>query len=36
MLQGLQVVAWIAVAFCVFRGLPVIVHWFKESWGKFA
>jgi phosphatidylglycerophosphate synthase len=29
----LQVVAWVAVAFCVLRGLPVIIHWFKESWG---
>jgi len=29
----LQVVAWVAVGFCVLRGLPVIIHWFKESWG---
>jgi len=25
--------AWLAVAFCVFRGLPVIIHWLKYSWG---
>ena len=36
MLGVLQVVAWIAVALCVFRGLPVIIHWFKESWGVIA
>lgn len=32
MLAALQIIAWVAVAFCVFRGLPVIIHWFKESW----
>jgi phosphatidylglycerophosphate synthase len=32
MLDGLQVMAWLAVAFCVFRGLPVIIHWLKEYW----
>lgn len=25
-------VAWVAVVFCVLRGLPVIVHAFKEHW----
>jgi phosphatidylglycerophosphate synthase len=27
------VVAWIAVGFCVLRGLPVVIHGFKEHWG---
>jgi len=26
-------VAWVAVAFCVLRGLPVVIHGFKEHWG---
>lgn len=29
----LQVTAWLAVLFCVFRGLPVIVHSLREYWG---
>ena len=32
MMSGLQVTAWLAVAFCVFRGLPVIVHSLREYW----
>jgi phosphatidylglycerophosphate synthase len=32
MMSGLRVMAWLAVAFCVFRGLPVIVHSLKEYW----
>jgi CDP-diacylglycerol---glycerol-3-phosphate 3-phosphatidyltransferase len=28
-----QVTAWLAVGFCVLRGLPVIVHSLKEYWG---
>ena len=28
-----QVTAWLAVGFCVFRGLPVIVHSLREYWG---
>jgi CDP-diacylglycerol---glycerol-3-phosphate 3-phosphatidyltransferase len=32
MLQVLRVSAWLAVAFCVFRGLPVIIHTLKEYW----
>jgi phosphatidylglycerophosphate synthase len=32
MTSGLQVTAWLAVAFCVFRGLPVIVHSLREYW----
>ena len=28
-----QVTAWLAVLFCVFRGLPVIVHSLREYWG---
>jgi CDP-diacylglycerol--glycerol-3-phosphate 3-phosphatidyltransferase len=34
MLRGFQVVAWVAVFFCVFRGLPVIVRTLKDYWGK--
>jgi phosphatidylglycerophosphate synthase len=26
-------VAWVAVFFCVLRGLPVVIHGFKEHWG---
>jgi CDP-diacylglycerol---glycerol-3-phosphate 3-phosphatidyltransferase len=33
MLRGLTVTAWTAVAFCVFRGLPVIVTSLKRYWG---
>lgn len=33
MLDACQVLAWVAVVFCVFRGLPVIIHWLKHSWG---
>ena len=33
MLEACQVLAWVAVVFCVFRGLPVIIHWLKHSWG---
>lgn len=29
-----RTVAWVAVGFCVFRGLPVIIHHLKESWDK--
>ena len=28
-----RVTAWLAVLFCVFRGLPVIVHSLREYWG---
>ncbi|HEV7364657.1 MAG TPA: CDP-alcohol phosphatidyltransferase family protein [Gemmatimonadales bacterium] len=28
-----QVTAWLAVGFCVFRGLPVMVHSLREYWG---
>ena len=31
--RALQVMAWMAVAFCVFRGLPVIVHSLRHYWG---
>lgn len=34
MLAGFRAVAWVAVVFCVFRGLPVIIHCLKEYWGK--
>ena len=33
MLEVLQVLAWIAVGFCVFRGLPVVIHSLKAYWG---
>lgn len=26
-------VTWVAVALCVLRGLPVVIHGFKEHWG---
>jgi phosphatidylglycerophosphate synthase len=34
LLAGFRAVAWVAVGFCVFRGLPVIIHYLKEYWGK--
>jgi CDP-diacylglycerol--glycerol-3-phosphate 3-phosphatidyltransferase len=33
MLSVFQLTAWLAVVFCVFRGLPVIVHSLREYWG---
>ena len=33
LLQGAQLVAWIAVGFCVFRGLPVIIRALRRYWG---
>jgi CDP-diacylglycerol--glycerol-3-phosphate 3-phosphatidyltransferase len=33
MMLALQVTAWLAVAFCVFRGLPVIIHSLRQYWG---
>jgi CDP-diacylglycerol--glycerol-3-phosphate 3-phosphatidyltransferase len=33
MLDVLQVIAWLAVVFCVFRGLPVIVSSLRRYWG---
>ncbi len=33
MMAVLHVVAWLAVAFCVFRGLPVIIHSLRHYWG---
>jgi phosphatidylglycerophosphate synthase len=33
MMAVLQVTAWVAVAFCVFRGLPVIVSSLRRFWG---
>jgi phosphatidylglycerophosphate synthase len=32
LLTALRATAWLAVAFCVFRGLPVIVHSLREYW----
>jgi CDP-diacylglycerol---glycerol-3-phosphate 3-phosphatidyltransferase len=33
MLNVLRVIAWLAVVFCVFRGLPVIVSSLRRYWG---
>ena len=33
MMAILQVIAWLAVAFCVFRGLPVIIRSLRNYWG---
>jgi hypothetical protein len=33
MMVVLHVIAWLAVAFCVFRGLPVIVRSLRDYWG---
>jgi CDP-diacylglycerol---glycerol-3-phosphate 3-phosphatidyltransferase len=33
LMSALQVTAWLAVAFCVFRGLPVIVSSLRRYWG---
>jgi CDP-diacylglycerol---glycerol-3-phosphate 3-phosphatidyltransferase len=33
LMRFLQVTAWLAVAFCVFRGLPVIVSSLRRYWG---
>ena len=33
MLAVLRVLAWVAVAFCIFRGLPVIISSLKRYWG---
>ena len=33
MMAVLQVTAWLAVAFCVFRGLPVIIRSLRDYWG---
>jgi CDP-diacylglycerol---glycerol-3-phosphate 3-phosphatidyltransferase len=33
MLQGLRFTAWLAVLFCVFRGLPVIISSLRRYWG---
>lgn len=33
MLVVLRVVAWLAVTFCVFRGLPVIIRSLRNYWG---
>lgn len=33
MMNVLRVVAWLAVVFCVFRGLPVIVSSLRRYWG---
>lgn len=33
MMVVLRVLAWVAVAFCVFRGLPVIISSLRRYWG---
>jgi phosphatidylglycerophosphate synthase len=32
MMRAFGITAWLAVVFCVFRGLPVIIHSLKEYW----
>jgi CDP-diacylglycerol---glycerol-3-phosphate 3-phosphatidyltransferase len=32
LLEAGQLSAWIAVGFCLLRGLPVVIHGFKERW----
>jgi phosphatidylglycerophosphate synthase len=34
MMAALRVTAWIAVGFCVLRGVPVIVHSARHYWGS--
>jgi phosphatidylglycerophosphate synthase len=33
MMNGLRITAWLAVLFCIFRGLPVIVSSLRRYWG---
>jgi phosphatidylglycerophosphate synthase len=33
MMTGLRVTAWLAVLFCIFRGLPVIISSLRRYWG---
>jgi CDP-diacylglycerol---glycerol-3-phosphate 3-phosphatidyltransferase len=33
MMEVFQVTAWLAVAFCIFRGLPVIISSLRRYWG---
>ena len=33
MMLGFRVTAWLAVAFCIFRGLPVIISSLRRYWG---
>jgi CDP-diacylglycerol--glycerol-3-phosphate 3-phosphatidyltransferase len=33
LLEVVRIVAWIAVGFCVFRGLPVIIRSLRRYWG---
>jgi hypothetical protein len=33
MMTVLHAIAWLAVAFCVFRGLPVIISSLRRYWG---
>ena len=33
LLRIFRVTAWVAVVFCVFRGLPVIIHSLRHYWG---
>lgn len=32
-MSGLRILAWMAVVFCVFRGLPVIISSLRRYWG---
>jgi phosphatidylglycerophosphate synthase len=33
MMTGLRITAWLAVMFCIFRGLPVIISSLRRYWG---
>ncbi|MEO8138441.1 MAG: CDP-alcohol phosphatidyltransferase family protein [Gemmatimonadota bacterium] len=33
LMEPLRALAWVTVVLCVLRGLPVIIHGFKEYWG---
>ena len=33
MMDVFRVTAWLAVAFCIFRGLPVIISSLRRYWG---
>lgn len=33
LLEVFRMTAWVAVVFCVFRGLPVIIHSLRHYWG---
>jgi hypothetical protein len=32
LLEAMRIVAWVALAFCVLRGLPVIIRSLRRYW----